>query len=83
MRGRVLLVLGRYPDAVDLLAGAVAGYPDDRAREAALYLSYLVEAVWRGGDHGAARQLATTLTAAGSARVAGRLAQLRALTGAP
>jgi transcriptional regulator with XRE-family HTH domain len=83
MRGRVLLVLGRYPDAVDLLAEAVAGYPDDRAREAALYRSYLVEAVWRGGDHGTARQLATTLTAAGSARVAGRLAQVRALTGAP
>lgn len=50
MAGRCLTRLGEPGPAEGLLAGAIEGYDESRAREVALYRSWLAEAHARGGD---------------------------------
>lgn len=56
MAGRCLIELGRPADAEPLLSSAIASYPAERAREIALYLSWLAESHARAGDPEAARE---------------------------
>lgn len=55
MRGRCLIELGQPADAEPLLASAIDGYAPDRAREVALYGTWLAEAHARSGELDAAR----------------------------
>lgn len=54
MRGRCLIELGQPSEAEPLLASAIDGYAPDRAREVALYGTWLAEAHARAGELDAA-----------------------------
>jgi transcriptional regulator with XRE-family HTH domain len=62
MAGRCLIELSEPAKAEPLLAAAVATYPEEHAREVALYLSWLAEAYARTGDLDAARQTLSRMT---------------------
>lgn len=55
MRGRCLIELGRPAEASPLLESAIEGYSPNRAREVALYETWLAEAHARAGELDAAR----------------------------
>ncbi|WP_221467013.1 tetratricopeptide repeat protein [Saccharopolyspora phatthalungensis] len=57
MAGRCMIELGRPGDAEPLLSNAIANYPPERAREVALYLTWLAESHALAGDLDAARDV--------------------------
>lgn len=83
MAGRVWTQLGRPSRAVPILERATARYGDDVPREAALYLTWLAEALIQAGDIAAAADRATEALrlarAAHSHRTMNRVAAVRAL----
>lgn len=78
MAARVHLALGFPDQAAPLLEAAIAAYPAEHVREAALYRTWLAEGYARTGDLDAARGVLDAVgPAAGSARVARRLDEVR------
>ncbi|SDF39123.1 hypothetical protein SAMN05216553_101404 [Lentzea fradiae] len=55
MAGRCMIELGAPEKAEPLLSKAIAGYPEDHAREVSLYLSWLAESYARTGALDAAK----------------------------
>ncbi|WP_345499101.1 tetratricopeptide repeat protein [Nocardia callitridis] len=80
MRARCAVQLGDAATAETLLSPVVERYPAERAREAALYRSWLAEAYARSGNADAARftldQVRTVAAEAGSVRLKQRVSEV-------